>query len=57
MKIETAKDLDVYKSADRLAMEIFELTKTFPSEEKYAWTSQISILCRVAPRLDECSAD
>jgi four helix bundle protein len=41
MKIETAKDLEVYKVGFQLAMEIFELTKTFPSEEKYALTSQI----------------
>ena len=37
MQIDSAKDLNVYK----LAMEIFELTKKFPSEEKYALTSQI----------------
>src|SRR5438067_2182863 len=41
MKIQTAKDLEVYKVGFQLAMEIFELTKTFPSEEKYALTSQI----------------
>ena len=41
MKIETAKDLEVYKFAYELAMEIFELSKHFPSEEKYALTSQI----------------
>jgi four helix bundle protein len=41
MKIETAKDLEIYKLAFQLAMEIFELTKTFPSEEKYGLTSQI----------------
>jgi len=41
MKIETAKDLEVYQSAFELSMEIFELTKTFPTEEKYALTSQI----------------
>jgi four helix bundle protein len=41
MKIETAKDLAVYKLGYQLAMEIFELTKRFPSEEKYALTSQI----------------
>jgi len=41
MKIETAKDLEVYKFAYELAMEIFELTKHFPPEEKYALTSQI----------------
>jgi four helix bundle protein len=41
MKIETAKDLEVYKLGFQLAMDIFELTKRFPSEEKYALTSQI----------------
>src|ERR1700719_2669737 len=41
MKIETAKELDVYKRGYQLAIEIFELTRTFPSEEKYALTSQI----------------
>jgi len=41
MQIETVKDLNVYKLAYELAMEIFEATKSFPSEEKYALTSQI----------------
>src|SRR5438874_12949240 len=41
MRIESAKDLTVYKSAYRVAMEIFELTKSFPIEEKFALTSQI----------------
>ena len=41
MQIETAKDLSVYKLAYELAMEIFEATKSFPSGEKYALTSQI----------------
>jgi len=41
MQIDSAKDLNVYKQAYKLAMEIFELTKNFPSEEKYALTSQI----------------
>src|SRR6516225_3383465 len=41
MQIESAKDLDVYKLANEFAMEIFEITKTFPAEEKYALTSQI----------------
>ena len=40
-RIESAKDLRVYKLAYELAMQIFELTKKFPSEEKYALTSQI----------------
>jgi four helix bundle protein len=41
MKIESAKDLRVYKIAYNVAMEIFELTKNFPTEEKYALTTQI----------------
>src|SRR5438876_11721061 len=41
MRIASAKDLTVYKSAYRLAMEIFAITKCFPLEEKYALTSQI----------------
>src|SRR5438067_10856953 len=41
MQIETAKDFRVYKLAYDLAMAIFEATKSFPSEEKYALTSQI----------------
>ena len=41
MKIESAKELTVYKLAYQLAMEIFKITKTFPPEEKYALTSQI----------------
>jgi four helix bundle protein len=41
MKIGTAKDLEVYKLGFQLAMDIFDLTKTFPTEEKYGLTSQI----------------
>src|SRR5205807_3261913 len=35
------KELSVYKSAYKLAMDIFEMTKAFPSDEIYALTSQI----------------
>ena len=35
------KDLDVYKMAFELAMDIFKLTKTFPKEETYSLTDQI----------------
>lgn len=35
------KELIVYKKAFTLAMEIFELSKTFPKEEKYSLTDQI----------------
>ena len=41
IRIESAKDLTVYKVAYELAMEIFRLTKGFPAEEKFALTSQI----------------
>ena len=41
MRINSAKELEVYKKAYSLAVEIFELTKTFPGEERYALTSQI----------------
>lgn len=35
------KDLLAYQKAFQLAMEIFEITKGFPAEEKYALTDQI----------------
>ena len=38
MKIYSAKDLDVYKKAYALAMQIFEISKRFPKEERYALT-------------------
>src|SRR6188474_3743529 len=41
MQIESAKELNVYALAYELAMTIFDISKTFPSEEKYALTSQI----------------
>lgn len=41
MRINSAKDLEVYKKAYTLAMEIFEISKSFPKEERYALTNQI----------------
>jgi four helix bundle protein len=41
-KIGSFKELIVYQKAYRLAMEIFEITKNFPKEEKYSLTDQIS---------------
>lgn len=35
------KDLKVFQLAYRLAMEIFELSKDFPPEERYSLTDQI----------------
>lgn len=40
-RINSAKDLKVYKVSYALAMKIFEITKGFPIEERYALTSQI----------------
>src|SRR6185295_7378345 len=40
-RINSAKDLKVYKAAYNLAMKIFEISKRFPPEERYALTSQI----------------
>ena len=41
MKIETHRDLEVYRMAFDAAMQIFELTKAFPKEETYALTDQV----------------
>ena len=35
------KDITVYKKAFALAMEIFEISKSFPKEERYSLTDQI----------------
>ena len=41
MKILNYRELRVYRSVIDLAMELFELTKSFPPEEKYSLTDQI----------------
>jgi four helix bundle protein len=41
MQIKSAKDLIVYQEAYALAMEVFEVSKGFPAEEKYSLTDQI----------------
>ena len=41
VRLNTAKELDVYKKAYSLSMDIFEISKTFPKEERYALTDQI----------------
>ena len=40
-KILHFRDLEVYKKAFDAAMEIFELTKGFPAEERYSLVDQI----------------
>jgi four helix bundle protein len=39
--INSFRDLIVFQKAYKLAMEIFEITRTFPKEEKYSLTDQI----------------
>jgi len=41
MKIKSVRDLEVYKLAFETAMEIFEMSKNFPKEEKYSLTDQV----------------
>lgn len=40
-RINCARDLDVYKLAFECAMQIFQITKGFPIEERYSLTDQI----------------
>ena len=41
MKINSAKELVVYGKAYEMAMRIFEISKRFPPEERYALTGQL----------------
>ncbi len=41
MKIRTHKELDVYKLAFQASMEIFNLTKGFPKDERFSLSDQI----------------
>ena len=41
MIAKSAKDLRIYKQAYSLAMEIFEISKEWPKEEKYALIDQV----------------
>mgnify|MGYP006310278101 CR=1 FL=1 len=43
------RDLKVYQLSFRLAVEIFELSKNFPKEEKYSLTDQIRRASRSVP--------
>lgn len=49
MKIQSAKELIVYRKSYELAMEVFELSKLFPDEERFALTSQIRRSSRSVP--------
>ena len=39
--LKSVRDLEVYKLSFNTAMEIYDLSKSFPSEEKYSLTDQI----------------
>ena len=41
MGVQSAKELVVYKKAYQLAMQVFEVSKRFPPEERWALTGQI----------------
>lgn len=41
MKIQNPEDLNVFKKAHELTLKIYEITKNFPSSEKWDLTSQM----------------
>jgi len=41
MKINSAKELTVYRKAYDLAMRVFDVSRSFPVEERYSLTDQI----------------
>jgi four helix bundle protein len=47
--IKSARELEVYEVSYDLAMRIFEISKKFPMEERYALTSQIRRSSRSVP--------
>jgi four helix bundle protein len=40
-RLASHQDLEVYQLAFKLAMRIFEISRTFPREEKYSLTDQV----------------
>lgn len=41
MEIKSAKELIVYQKAYSLALKVFDITRKFPADERYALSSQI----------------
>jgi four helix bundle protein len=41
MHVNSFKDLEVYKLARQLSLEIFKISRSFPKEEMYSLTDQI----------------
>ncbi len=51
--IRSASDLEVFKASYNIAMEVFQVSRTFPKEERYSLTDQLvrssrSIVANVA---------
>jgi len=49
MELQGFRELIVYKKSYKLALEIFEVTKVFPKEEKFSLTDQIRRSSRSIP--------
>ncbi len=49
MKYNGYKDLKVFQFAYKLAMDIFEITKSFPKEEKYSLVDRVRRSSRSVP--------
>jgi len=49
MVIQKCKDLEVYNLSFELAMDVFEVTKIFPGEEKYSLVNQLRRSSRSVP--------
>ncbi|MBN1792023.1 MAG: four helix bundle protein [Bacteroidales bacterium] len=49
MELQGFRDLIVYKKSYKLALDIFEVTKVFPIEEKFSLTDQIRRSSRSIP--------
>ena len=55
--VKSYRDLEVYKLARQLSLEIFELTKNFPKEEMFSLTDQIRrSSCSVGAQIAEAWA-
>jgi four helix bundle protein len=49
MAVQSVKELEVYRKSYRLAMELYELSKGFPVEERFALTGQARRSSRSVP--------
>jgi hypothetical protein len=57
-QIKSAKDLRVYKRAYALSMEIFELSRAWPAEERYSLRRDVpATQCRPLARSQKLKAE